>query len=59
MSTRDHGGRRPSKVAWETPVLAPRGEIGDLLQFPGTGKLSQVADDMGDINRKPAGLEMK
>jgi hypothetical protein len=61
MNTRNHPNPSHSttKIAWHTPALTLRGEVGDVLQFPGGGKISQVADDMGDVQRKPSGLEMQ
>ena len=43
--------------AWETPVLRRVGDVADIVQFPGGGKLSAVADDSGDAPRKPKGQE--
>ena len=42
---------------WETPVLRRVGNVADIVQFPGGGKLSAVADDSGDAPRKPKGQE--
>lgn len=49
-------GPRPAD-AWETPVLRRVGDVADIVQFPGGGKLSAVADDSGDAPRKPKGQE--
>lgn len=43
--------------AWDTPVLRRVGDVADIVQFPGGGKLSAVADDSGDAPRKPKGQE--
>ena len=51
--------KNPSpKARWEKPELRRVGDVGQVLQFPGEGKLSMVADDMGDAPRKPSGQEM-
>lgn len=47
------------RETWHSPALRDLGQVGDVLQFPGEGKLSMVADDMGDVQRKPKGLEEK
>ncbi len=47
------------KPHWEKPELRRVGDVSDVLQFPGEGKLSMAADDMGDAPRKPSGQEMK
>jgi hypothetical protein len=47
------------KPHWEKPELRRVGDVSDVLQFPGEGKLSLAADDMGDAPRKPSGQEMK
>jgi hypothetical protein len=46
------------QARWEKPELRRIGDVGEVLQFPGEGKLSMVADDMGDAPRKPRGQEM-
>jgi hypothetical protein len=48
---------RPVRQPWEKPTFRNLGNVGQVLQFPGEGKLSQVADDMGDAPRKPKGTE--
>ena len=47
-----------NREIWETPALRTVGSVGTVLQFPGGGKLSLVADDSGDAPRKPSGQEM-
>ena len=47
----------PAKGQWETPVLRRVGDVADIVQFPGGGKLSATADDAGDAPRKPKGQE--
>jgi hypothetical protein len=47
-----------AKRTWEAPRLTRHGNVADVLQFPGEGKISMVADDMGDAPRKPKGQEM-
>ena len=42
---------------WETPVLRRVGNVSDLVQMGGGGKLSMLADDTGDAPRKPKGQE--
>ena len=49
----------PQRQVWEKPELRTVGHVGEVLQFPGEGKLSLVADDMGDVQRKPKGQEEK
>ena len=44
---------------WETPSLKYVGNVGEIVQFPGGGKLSLLADDSGDEQRKPKGSEPK
>lgn len=54
--------KTPSQVAappWERPALKRIGHTADVLQFPGTGKVSTATDDMGDTPYKPSGLEMR
>jgi hypothetical protein len=53
----DHTTVRPVRQPWEKPTLRNLGDIGQVLQFPGEGKLSLAADDMGDAPRKPKGQE--
>jgi hypothetical protein len=48
---------QPAASRWETPVLRRVGNVADIVQFPGGGKLSAVADDSGDAPRKPKGQE--
>ena len=49
----------PQQSPWERPELRRVGNVSEVLQFPGQGKLSLAADDMGDAPRKPSGQEMK
>lgn len=53
MTKRHNEQRKP----WETPVLRRVGDVADIVQFPGGGKLSTVADDPGDPPRKSKGQE--
>ena len=46
-----------TKETWEPMKLNSVGHVGDVLQMPGGGKLSLVADDSGDEQRKPKGQE--
>jgi hypothetical protein len=46
-----------AKETWEPMKLKQVGHVGDVLQMPGGGKLSLVADDSGDEQRKPKGQE--
>jgi hypothetical protein len=46
-------------AAWEKPALRRVGDVGEIFQFPGGGKLSLVSDDSGDEQRKPKGQEPK
>jgi hypothetical protein len=48
-----------SRLPWEAPMLRRVGNVGDVLQFPGAGKVSNATDDMGDTPYKPSGQEMK
>ena len=53
----DNGRTGKNRQRWEPPVLRNVGDVGQVLQFPGEGKLSLVADDSGDAPRKPKGQE--
>ena len=44
-------------ATWEKPSVERVGDVGEVFQMPGEGKLSTVADDMGDAPRKPKGQE--
>jgi hypothetical protein len=44
-----------TKGSWEVPSLRKVGSVGKVLRGGG-GKLSVMADDMGDV-RKPKGTE--
>ena len=46
-----------ARAHWSKPSLQKVGDIGNVFQMPGGGKLSLVADDSGDEQRKPKGLE--
>lgn len=48
-----------TREKWERPTLRELGTVGAVLQFPGEGKVSIEADDMGDPPRKPKGQEMQ
>ena len=48
---------RQDRRIWQTPELRDVGDVSQVLQFPGEGKLSLVADDSGDAPRKPKGQE--
>jgi hypothetical protein len=45
------------KRTWERMTLGLVGHVGEVLQMPGGGKLSLMADDTGDEQRKPKGQE--
>ena len=45
------------KSAWKRPKVTFVGNVNQVFQFPGGGKLSLVAEDMGDAQRKPKGQE--
>jgi hypothetical protein len=45
------------KSAWKRPKVTFVGNVNQVFQFPGGGKLSMVAEDMGDAQRKPKGQE--
>jgi hypothetical protein len=42
---------------WQKPALQRVGDVGDVFKMPGGGKLSLMADDSGDSDRKPKGQE--
>jgi hypothetical protein len=44
------------KKAWQRPQLKYVGSVSEIFEFPGGGKLSMVAEDMGDAQRKPKGV---
>lgn len=44
-------------ASWETPALRRVGNVADIVQMGGGGKLSMLADDTGDAPRKPKGQE--
>ena len=46
------------KDAWEPPLVKRVGDVGEIFQFPGGGKLSINSNDTGD-DRKPKGQEDK
>ena len=46
-----------TQVKWEPMEIKYLGKVNDIILFPGVGKLSRVADDMGDAPFKPKGLE--
>jgi len=50
---------RPSdgRADWSKPSLQSVGDIGNVFQMPGGGKLSIPTDDSGDEQRKPKGQE--
>ena len=43
--------------AWQKPTLQRVGDVGEVFKMPGGGKLSLIADDSGDSDRKPKGQE--
>lgn len=55
----DKSTPRSGRQLWERPTLRSLGDVGQVLQFPGEGKITLVADDMGDTPRKPKGQEQK
>jgi hypothetical protein len=54
---RKHAVSSGKKAGWQRPSLKYVGHVGEIFQFPGGGKLSLVADDSGDEQRKPKGQE--
>jgi hypothetical protein len=46
----------PRKKAWQRPQLKYVGSVSEIFEFPGGGKLSMIAEDMGDAQRKPKGV---
>lgn len=42
---------------WEPIELKYIGKVDEIILFPGVGKLSLPADDMGDAPKKPKGQE--
>ncbi len=42
-------------ASWQTPTIHRVGDVGEVFQMPGAGKLSTNADDTGDLPRKPNG----
>jgi hypothetical protein len=46
-----------TKRSWEPMKLRLVGHVGDVLQMPGGGKLSIMAADSGDEQRKPKGQQ--
>lgn len=44
-------------AAWQTPSIHRVGNVGEVFQMPGGGKLSIPTDDTGDEQRKPKGQE--
>ena len=45
------------KGEWKRPTVTFVGNVNEIFQFPGGGKLSMIAEDMGDAQRKPKGQE--
>ena len=45
----------PQLAAWQTPSLQRVGDLGEVFQMPGGGKLSTDSDDTGDLPKKPKG----
>ena len=45
------------KGDWQRPSVKFIGNVSEIFQFPGGGKLSMVSEDMGDEQRKPKGQE--
>ncbi len=43
------------KAGWEKPQLERLGDIDEVVQFPGTGKVSPATYDGGDPPKKPKG----
>jgi hypothetical protein len=52
-------GDASRESTWQKPELRQVGNVGDVLQFPGNGKVSNATEDMGDTPYKPSGLEPK
>lgn len=46
----------PRKKAWQRPQLKYVGSVSEIFEFPGGGKLSMIAEDMGDEQKKPKGV---
>jgi hypothetical protein len=44
------------KKTWQRPQLKYVGSVSEIFEFPGGGKLSMIAEDMGDAQRKPKGV---
>jgi hypothetical protein len=59
MSEKDRSNtsRKESPAVWQKPTLQRVGDVGNVFKMPGGGKLSLLADDSGDSNRKPKGQE--
>ena len=59
MSEKDlnNTSRKGSPAPWQKPTLQRVGDVGNVFKMPGGGKLSLLADDSGDANRKPKGQE--
>jgi hypothetical protein len=54
---RNNASRKGAPAAWQKPTLQRVGDVGNVFKMPGGGKLSLLADDSGDSNRKPKGQE--
>ena len=58
MSThKTEEGNTAQAASWQTPALRRVGNVSDIVQMGGGGKLSMLADDTGDAPRKPKGQE--
>ena len=44
------------KKTWQRPQLKHVGSVSEIFEFPGGGKLSMIAEDMGDVQKKPKGV---
>jgi hypothetical protein len=53
MANEVHPSSDVPKRPWLRPSLKFIGHVRDIVQFPGGGKLSVPAEDMGDAQRKP------
>ncbi len=45
------------RSAWTPPTVTYVGTVADVVRFPCGGKLSIVAKDSGDVQKKPKGQE--
>ncbi len=58
MSNAKETKETPGTLAsWQTPTIHRVGDVGEVFQMPGAGKISLAADDTGDPPKKPKGQE--